>query len=116
MLLNFVMVGIGGGIGASFRAFLSDVIKKRWNLNYPLATFLINVTGAFLLGVIIHYYSDGMWKLLFGTGLMGGYTTFSTFHYEAVSLIRSGRKRAFLLYYILSVVCGIIAAFLGIIL
>ena len=109
------MVGIGGGIGASLRAFLSEFIKKKWNTAFPLATFLINVTGAFLLGLIIHYHIDDMWKLFFGTGLLGGYTTFSTFHYEAISLIRSGRKKIFFLYYLLSIVCGMIAALLGMI-
>lgn len=116
MLLNFILVGVGGGIGASFRAFLSDLIKKKWRSDYPLATFLINVSGSFILGLIIHYHSDDIWKLLLGTGIMGGYTTFSTFHYESVSLIKSGRKKMFLLYYVLSVVSGVAAAFLGLLL
>jgi len=116
MLMNFILVGIGGGLGASLRAFISDLIKKKWSYNYPMATFLINITGAFLLGVIIHFHSDDVWKVFLGTGLMGGYTTFSTFHYEAVSLINTGRKKTFFLYYILSIVCGLIAAMLGMIL
>lgn len=113
MLLNIILVGIGGGIGASLRALLTDLIKKIWNHSFPLATFIINITGSFLLGVILHYHSNDLWKLLLGTGVMGGYTTFSTYHYEAVSLLKAHKKLTFLLYYSLSVICGLIAAILG---
>lgn len=116
MIIDFILVGIGGGIGAAFRAFLSDQVKRKWKGHYPMATFLINITGSFLLGLIIHYHADNMWKLLLGTGFMGGYTTFSTFHYEAVLLIEAGRKKLYLLYYVLSVAGGLLAAAAGMIL
>lgn len=116
MLVDFILVGIGGGMGAFLRSFLSDIIKKKWHHEYPIATFLINVTGSFLLGILLHYHESDLWMLLFGTGVMGGYTTFSTFNYELISLIKSGKKMTFLVYYILSVICGLAAAALGVIL
>lgn len=116
MLFNILLVGIGGGIGASLRALLGDRVKRKWKRPFPLATFLINVTGSFLLGMIIHYHSNDSWRIFLGTGLMGGFTTFSTFQYESVSLINTGKKRTFLLYYAFSVICSITAAMAGIIL
>jgi fluoride exporter len=114
MIINYVMVGIGGGAGALLRAIFSDLFKKRWHRDYPLSTFLINITGSFFLGLLLHYCKSDFMLLLFGTGLMGGYTTYSTFNYELISLMKSGKKKIFLLYYSLSVICGLAAAALGI--
>ncbi|SHO45591.1 fluoride efflux transporter FluC [Anaerocolumna xylanovorans] len=116
MLLNIILVGIGGGIGTFLRAILSDTIKKIWKNSSVISTFIINVTGSFLLGVVIHYHANDIWRLFLGTGILGGYTTFSTYHYESVSLLKTGKKKKFMLYYIFSVVCGVIAAGIGIIL
>jgi fluoride exporter len=113
MIINFVLVGIGGGLGAFLRAWITEGIKKIWYRDYPLATFLINVTGAFILGVLISFQAGNLWMLLFGTGLMGGYTTFSTFNYELITLMKSGRKKTSLLYELLSVLCGLAAAAVG---
>ncbi len=116
MLIHIILVGIGGGIGAAIRAFFTDWVKSKWKKHFPLATFIINITGSFLLGIIIHYHADDSWRIFLGTGLMGGFTTFSTFHYETVSLIKIGMKRTFMFYYIFSVICSIAAAMAGIIL
>jgi CrcB protein len=114
MLVNLLLVGIGGGIGTLFRALLSNLSKKIWHGDYPAATFFINISGSFFLGLLFHYHKDDYLMLLFGTGLMGGYTTFSTFNYELISFIRDGKRRTFLLYYSMSVVCGLAAAALGV--
>jgi CrcB protein len=106
-------VGIGGGAGALLRALLSDFISNIWHKDFPLATFLINITGSFALGMLLHYHMDDFWLLLLGTGFMGGYTTFSTFNYQLVFFMKADRKLTFMLYYSLSVICGLAAAALG---
>lgn len=116
MLNEFIIVGIGGGLGAFLRAGFSDYMKKIWHRDYPMATFLINITGAFLLGLLYHYHSKDLWMLLLGTGALGGFTTFSTLNYELITLIKTGKGKIFLLYGIITVVFGVAAAALGVLL
>lgn len=113
MFLNIFLVGIGGGIGAFFRAALSDLFKKYFSTSFPFATFTINIIGSFLLGLLIGLNAGSIGRLLFGTGILGGFTTFSTFNYEAVLLIKSKKIGTFLCYYLLSTILGLLAAFAG---
>ncbi|WP_312649825.1 fluoride efflux transporter FluC [Aminipila sp.] len=113
MFLNIILVGIGGGIGAFLRSALSDLNKKYLNTSFPFATFIINITGSFLLGLLIGLHSSSIWRLLLGTGILGGFTTFSTFNYEAVLLIKTKKIFTFLVYYMLSTILGLLAAFAG---
>jgi len=97
------MVGCGTMLGATLRVFLSQ-----FNSQFPWMTLLINTLGSFLLGVFTHF--DGY--LFFGTGIMGGFTTFSTFAFETVSLFESERKYA-VLYLFLSRLLTILAFLSG---
>ncbi|HTB24519.1 MAG TPA: fluoride efflux transporter CrcB [Puia sp.] len=113
-----LFVGIGGGIGSIFRYTLSLFIGRHVPLAFPLGTFLVNITGCFLIGV---FYSlaakytgfNPEWRLFLITGICGGYTTFSTFSYDGLILIKQGSIFYFMLYVLGSVVLGLLATFAG---
>ncbi|MBE5107021.1 fluoride efflux transporter CrcB [Bacillus thuringiensis] len=112
-MMGALLVAIGGFFGAITRFTISNWFKKRNKTLFPIATFLINITGAFLLGYII---GDGIttnWQLLLGTGFMGAFTTFSTFKLEAVQLLNRKNFITFLLYLSTTYIIGILFAFLG---
>jgi fluoride exporter len=92
--MTLVAVGVGGGLGAIARYLLEGVIAPRQRSPFPLSTLVVNVTGSTALGALVGAVSGG--RLPSGalpwlaTGLLGGYTTFSTFTYETVRLIEDG--------------------------
>ncbi|MBC1482841.1 fluoride efflux transporter CrcB [Listeria immobilis] len=114
MFINFLLVGIGAGLGAMLRYGISILIKSKWKTNFPYATFFINITGSFLLGFLVSSAVGPVWQLLLGTGFMGGYTTFSTFKVESMELKWKANFRVLFSYLGLSYVLGLIAAFTGI--
>lgn len=108
------LVAIGGFFGAISRFGLSIWIKGRYPTTFPFSTLLINLTGAFLLGMIFGANLDNSWKLLLGTGFMGAFTTFSTFKLENIQLFHAkGHKKVLILYLLSSYTFGILLAFLG---
>lgn len=108
-----IMVGIGASLGATIR-YLLTMIFKRLKYNWPLATFVINLSGSLLLGILSRRFGGNQSALLFwGVGVLGGYTTFSTFNTELVSLLDKKRWLAFWLYLVLSYAGGIGAAVIG---
>ena len=90
------LVVLGGAFGACARYLLSLLIAD-WH-GMPLGTFVINVTGSFLLGLVTGWAAahalPAEWRLIIGTGFLGGYTTFSTASLETVRLAQEGRWRA----------------------
>ena len=116
-----VLVGIGGGIGSVLRYVSSWLITKNVSTNFPLATFSVNIFGCFLIGLLIGIFGKQLTpnddlKYLFITGFCGGYTTFSTFSAENIQLIQSGNYLTPAIYIASSVLFGILAVFLGMIL
>lgn len=117
--MTWLLVGSGGVIGALLRYQISKWMSERVFVSFPMATLLINVSGSFLLGVFTMHL--GLWFpdwqpgaiLLLGTGVCGAFTTFSTFTYEFTILAREGRYRTALVYAVLSIVLGFVAAALG---
>ena len=93
--ITLALVAVGGGIGAALRFVLDGVVRSRWPAPLPLGTLVINVSGSFVLGVLTGLGGAGFLPSLvvaaLGTGMMGGYTTFSTASVETVQLIRAGR-------------------------
>jgi CrcB protein len=113
-----LFVGIGGGIGSILRYAISLFVGRHVPIAFPLGTFLVNVSGCFLIGV---FYSlatkytgfNPEWRLFLITGICGGYTTFSTFSYDGLILLRQGSNLYFMLYVLGSVVFGLLATFAG---
>ena len=104
-----ILVGIGGFLGACTRYFLGKWIVS----TYPWATFIINITGSFALGLLFGSHpSDVLWHFL-GIGFLGAYTTFSTFGFETLQLVEK-KKWGQALGYICSTLCiGILFAAFG---
>lgn len=115
MIKEILFVAAGGGIGAGLRYAVYLLVKTG---HFPLPTLLINIAGSFVLGMVIALsLKQAEWpaafKLFLATGVCGGFTTFSTFSYENLSLIEQGKIQLMLLYVSASVIGGIAAALLG---
>lgn len=114
----FGWVFLGAGVGGVARYAVAIGVDQRFAPSYPFATLLINVTGSFVLGVLMRVvtHSDLMgveMRALLATGFCGGYTTFTTFSYETARLIETGEYRRAASYVGSSVVISIAATFLG---
>ncbi|MBF7151590.1 MULTISPECIES: fluoride efflux transporter CrcB [Bacillus] len=112
-MIEALLIAIGGFFGAITRFAISNWFKKRNKTSFPIATFLINITGAFLLGYIIGNGVSTSWQLLLGTGFMGAFTTFSTFKLESVQLFNRKSFGILFLYLSATYTIGILFAFLG---
>lgn len=117
---NLLLVGIGGFVGAICRYLVSIWVASRLGPGFPYGTFVINVTGSFILAFFATLalrlgWGDG-WRLLLAVGFVGAYTTFSTFEYETLRLIVDGRRVEAASVNILgSIVAGLLAAWLGVV-
>ncbi|KIU02864.1 MULTISPECIES: fluoride efflux transporter CrcB [unclassified Frigoribacterium] len=96
--LLLVAVAAAGGIGAAARFVVDGLVKDRLGSAYPWGTTAINVSGSFALGLVTGLALQAVvapeWKAVLGTGLLGGYTTFSTASVETVRLLAAGRRGA----------------------
>ena len=115
MFIKCLVVGIGGFLGSVLRYLLSKIPVKQ--INYPINTLITNIIGAVIIGMVISYADKtGMRPeklLLLKTGFCGGLTTFSTFSYEAFSLIEKGEFLSAGSYIFLSIACSIAGVYLG---
>jgi fluoride exporter len=115
--LTFVLLSLAGGLGAAARLVLDGLVRSRTRAAYPLGTTLINVTGSlslgFITGLTIAHVLPEEWRLILGTGFLGGYTTFSTASFETVRLIQARRRRAALANGLGMLVGATLAAGLG---
>ncbi len=115
-------VGLGAALGGIFRLSVTQLVVARAGAGYGFyATLFINVSGSFLIGVVIEMAQtranvSPLWRYFLATGVLGGYTTFSTFSFEALSLATGGLGLTSLFYVAGSVVLGIAGAFGGIVL
>lgn len=113
------LVAVGGAIGAVARYLLGLWIATRVGPDFPWGTFAINVSGAFLIGVVLGLATAGVispeLRLLLAVGVLGGYTTFSTFSYETLELLLDGNMLAFLLNAAGQLGGGLLAVALGLI-
>jgi CrcB protein len=93
---KFLWISIGAVFGANLRYWVADWAANRWGGGFPYGTFLINMTGSFILGIVIalisdHYIIDPRLRILITIGLLGSFTTFSTYTYESIALIQQGQ-------------------------
>lgn len=111
------LIGLAGGLGALTRYLVGRVFVIRTWAAFPWSTMLINVTGAFLIGVIsgltIQHVLSPQVQTVLATGFLGGYTTFSTMSWESVQLLRGSNLRQSLFYLAGTAIPGLLAAFLG---
>jgi CrcB protein len=118
-MTKYWMVGLGGFLGSIARFWLGSYITYRMGARFPYGTFVINISGSFLLGLVVTLLAErAHWNpnllYLIPIGFIGAYTTFSTFELEAFRSVRNGDLLLSFLYVNLSVAIGFVAVWLGI--
>ncbi len=109
-----LLIALTGGLGAAARLLIDGLIRDGRPSRYPWATTIINISGAFLLGLVYSIGSNTEWHSIAGIGFLGGYTTFSTASWETARLAHDGRYRAALANGIGMLVIAVAAASLGV--
>jgi CrcB protein len=117
MILKILAVAAGGSVGASLRYLVFYYFEKHHTAVFPWATLLVNLLGSLLIGFLWGYFdryfvTTGM-RLLIFVGLLGSFTTYSTFAFDTLSLFKDGEIRMMLVYLLGSNVLGIGLAFAG---
>lgn len=117
--INILAIALGGALGALSRYGLGLWVSSRWSQGFPLGTFIINITGAFLLGFLNTLFLDKLtisplWRIGIGIGFLGAYTTFSTFGFETITLLEGGSILTAGLYTLLTVIIGFTGVALGV--
>jgi CrcB protein len=118
-MARYLCVLAGGGAGSLTRYLLGRALVQRFpSANFAIGTFVINVTGSFLIGLLMgllveRFRLSQYWQLTAVVGFLGGYTTFSSFEYDAYLAARGGHQLAALCYLTGSVVVGYAAVWLG---
>ena len=115
---SYLLVFVGGGIGASLRHAVNVLSARGLGTAFPWGTFIINISGSLVMGLIAGYlaFKGGAsqpWRLFVMTGILGGYTTFSAFSLDAALLYERGEIAAALFYVLGSVVLSIAGLFAG---
>jgi CrcB protein len=115
---KLLVVGIGAAVGANARYLLTIWATERFGTTLPYGTLLANLIGCIAIGIVLalaasHLPLSEPWRLLIVTGLLGGFTTFSSFSYETYALVRLGRLVSAGLYAGGSVLLGLIGVVLG---
>lgn len=117
---QFLLVGLGGGIGSMARYATQRWFATAMTGAFPWGTFVVNITGCLLIGLLWGTSMKGSlsddWKPLLMAGLCGGFTTFSAFTMEGISLVREQKTGLFLLYVLGSICTGLLATYGGLLL
>lgn len=111
--LVFAAVAVAGGVGAALRFLLDTAVRRATDERFPWGILVVNLTGAFALGILSGLPADEAWRWIVGTGLLGGYTTFSAVAVTTVLLAEEGRSRAATVYAVVSFVGSVVAAAAG---
>lgn len=115
---DLMLVAVGGAIGAALRYLVGRLMGPQADVGIPWHTFLVNVTGAFVLGLLVVLAArggwPGWWRPFIAVGVLGGYTTFSTYSLETVELALHGRYGAAIAYAAGSLAAGLAGCALGI--
>lgn len=118
MMRILLLIGVGGGIGSVFRYLTSVVVNRHFQTIFPWATLIANVLGCLIIGLLLgfierHQLTNPGLKYFFITGFCGGYTTFSSFASENMSLFQSQNTGIAFLYIAASILTGLFAVWLG---
>lgn len=111
--MEYVLVGIGGAFGSITRYALGKYISGHTKSEFPRGTFIINITGALLLGILTEAQINKNLYVLLGDGFLGAYTTFSTFMYEGFNLFQDREKLNAFIYIIGSLFIGVVGFAIG---
>jgi len=116
--MNYLLVFIGGGLGSTLRHIVNVVSARVLGTGFPYHTFIINITGSTVMGLIAGYLAlkgeaSQPWRLFLMTGILGGYTTFSAYSLDAALLYERGEIWLALFYVVGSVVFSIAGLFAG---
>lgn len=116
---SLLLVGLGGALGAMARFGIGGWVARLWPMGFPLSTLLINIVGSTAMGLFIGLMGrfTPTWaydvRLFVAVGILGGFTTFSSFSLETIELIERGEVLSAGLYVLLSVVVCLIGLYLG---
>lgn len=117
--MNLLLVAAGGAIGAALRYLAGAWLAALLGPGFPWGTFFVNVTGSFLIGMILVLVEGGALpagaRLFLAVGIMGGYTTFSTYSYETLGLITDGELAKAFVYVFGQVFLGLFGVYLGVV-
>ena len=114
-----LLVGVGGAMGSMARYGVSLLVGRFWGSNFPLATLLINIFGSLAMGLLVGWLGKAMpsWavegRLFLAIGVLGGFTTFSSFSLDVITQIERGEVWQAGLYVVLSVVVSVVCLYLG---
>jgi CrcB protein len=111
-------IGVGSFIGGISRYLITLFIQNKFLSAFPYGTFVVNIIGCFLIGTVYALSEKGNinaeWRIFLATGILGGFTTFSSFSNESVSMLRDGQYWHVFAYVGFSVIVGLAATFAGI--
>ncbi len=115
---QYLIIGLGAFLGANARYLLGTWAAQKWGTTFPYGTLIINVSGSLALGGFLAATTgrlavDPRWRLFFAVGFLGAYTTFSTYTYESLQLLRQGNWAGGLLNIAGSNLLGLLGAGVG---
>ena len=117
-MMQWLMIAIGGALGSMARFAAVGYLTPMLNFRFPIGTFIVNILGSFLIGVayvviVEKQLIPAEWRLFFITGILGGFTTFSSFSLEILQTWQEGHVFNAIFYAASSVVLGLLFAFIG---
>ncbi len=114
----YAAIALGGALGALSRYFISTWVYNKCDFAFPWGTFVVNILGCFILGMVFIWGTERAMigpnmRAFLGVGLLGAFTTFSTFCLETINIIKDGEIKSALLNTVGSVILGLLALWLG---
>jgi CrcB protein len=113
--MTYLFIAVGGAFGSFTRYIIGTKIAEKKMSGFPIATFIINISGAILLGIVTSMGLNSYKYALFGDGFLGAYTTFSTFMYEGFTLFQNNEKLNAAMYIVFSFILGVIGYIIGVV-
>ena len=113
-MTRFLLVCLGGALGSGARYLVSLSAAQMWGVAFPWGTFTVNIAGSFLIGLAMSVMPAGDLRLFVTTGVLGGFTTYSAFNYDAVHYLRNGPSATAAIYLIATVAGCLMSGFAGV--
>ncbi|MBP7511904.1 MAG: fluoride efflux transporter CrcB [Bacteroidia bacterium] len=116
MRMKLVLIALGGALGAVSRFVLSSLIQSNNSSDFPFGTFSVNILGCLFIGIVwasLSSQEQNLWTPFVMTGILGGFTTFSTFGLESIQLWQTGKITTLVAYVLLSNIVGLLAVLFG---